>query len=285
MTTQSAPATLEALASYQAEYIERLKKLEYYDVVAPIIENFLRAIIAKGNFYLRVHLRDVEQIVMSERIKSMMETGTGATNGGKPVRQEVVRGLFGCDTSTLADEDYPKFGYLSTSNVKSDMLINSGFEYQYGGVIFKLNKTRLMHRTTMAIGDTVNFGRFRYMVPTRTDDVRATCLCGQVIADPQYASAQKMQPDPLACYACMAVAIAEGRLTPDNFANIDRILGDQMPVFEHIELQYHGLIELPEDVDGIYFCPDSAEEEQEAERLKELCSKRGIDFDIVHGLL
>lgn len=275
------PASLSNHAFYQAEYLKKLNQLPYYNLAAPIIEDFLRKIIDAGAFYIRVHARDLATILETGVLKNMLETGTGATTGGPEVRLEANEALFGIDSSKLQPNQHPKYGYLSHPDPWRDSLINAGFCYQYGSVIIKLKKEELIHRTTISFGDSVNFGRFRFILPTRTNNVKATCLCGPAVPLDKYATAMLPLRNPLDCYVYVATRIAEGKLTVDNFSNIDRILGDQIPFFEHIELHYHGPLDIATCAEGLYCTAPEGEEKEAIEKAKPLAEKYGMDITIV----
>lgn len=117
------PATLSAFNSYQDEYYRRLLQLPYFDKMAKVIEDFLYKIVSSGSFYLRVPVAALSAIIQTGRIKSMMETGKGTTNGGTETHREVVKALFGCNVDRLVPEEYPKFGYLSQADSKRDLVI------------------------------------------------------------------------------------------------------------------------------------------------------------------
>ena len=275
------PKSLKALPAHQAAYREQLLRLPYYKMVAPIVEGFLRQIINHGAFYLRVHVSSLDDILESQRIKNVMETGAGATVGGKETRQEAVEALFGCNAKKLLPSEYPKYGFLSQPDAEKDLYINGGMWCQYGDVSIQLKKDRLFHRTTLCVGDSVNFGRFYQLIPTRVDDVKATCICGlQHDGEPL----MKMG-DPVAAYAIFAQWILEHKLTVNNFPLIEEVAKDVPPIFDFFELQYHGDIDITQDVERIDIAPSSPEEKEKLRDLKERFEKVGVKFNIFEGSL
>lgn len=275
------PKSLQALAAHQSAYQELLRQQPYYKMVQPIVEGFLRQIINYGAFYLRVHVSSLPGILESKRIKSVMETGTGATIGGKETRQEAVEALFGCNAKKLLPSEFPKFGFLSQPNAEKDLYINGGMWCQYGDVSIQLKKERLFHRTTLCVGDSVNFGRFYQLIPTRVDDVKATCICGlQHDGEPL----MKMG-DPVAAYAIFTQWILERKLTINNFPLIEEVAKDAPPIFDFFELQYHGDIDITQDVERIDIAPSSPEEKEKLLELKEKFEKIGVKFNIFEGTL
>lgn len=267
--------TLEYLDNYQTAYYRRLSNLPYFTQIAAVIENFLKNIIERGEFYIRVQTDVLESILESGSIKSMMETHQGTTNGGEDTRRQVTENLFGCATTTLLPADYPKYGFLSQSNARRDLMVNAHMSMQFGDASIQLDKSRLMHRTTLCVGNSVNMGNSEIMVPTRTDNVRATCITGLA-----HEGKRQMLPNPMAFYYYLATKIMKGELNADNFASIDRICDDSPMPIEYFELQYHGRISLKDDVKRIDVIPESQEERTMLDRLKPRFEALGIPLEI-----
>ena len=274
------PKSLKALSAHQTAYQEQLRRLPYYKMVQPVVEGFLRKVIDHGAFYLRVHVSSLDGILESRRIKSVMETGKGATNGGKETRPKVVEALFGCKASKLLPSEFPKYGFLSQPDAVKDLYVNGGMWCQYGAVSIQLKKERLFHRTTLCVGDSVNFGRCYTMIPTRVDDVKATCLSGL----PHDGKPLMALPDPLVCYALFATWVLEHKLTLSNFPLIEEVASDVPPLFEFFELQYHGDIDITQDVERIDIAPSSPEEKEKLQAYKEKFEALGVKFFIGEGL-
>ncbi len=273
------PKSLQALAGHQTAYQELLRQQPYYRMVQPIVEGFLRQIINHGAFYLRVHVASLEGILESKSIKSVMETGKGATNGGMDTRREVTEALFGCNAKKLLPSEFPKYGFLSQPDALKDLYVNGGMWCQYGDVSIQLKKYRLFHRTTLCVGDSVNFGRCYQLIPTRVDDVKATCICGlSHDGDPL----MKMG-DPMAAYAIFAQWILEKKLTINNFPLIEEVAKDVPPIFDFFELQYHGELDITQDVERIDIAPSSPEENEKLLGLKEKFEAIGVKFNIFEG--
>lgn len=247
MNDHNIPPSLQGHAAHQQRYLQTLHAQPYYDLMAPAIERFLTQIIRSGAFYLRVHESTLEGILHSQSIKSLMEVGQGATNGGRDTRMESTAALYGCDVTKLKPEEYPKYGFLSQSDPEKDLLLNAQMWCQYGDVSIKLNKERLLHRTTLTVGNSLNFGRCYALVPTRVDEVKATCLCG-----PRHTEKGLVRmKDPMGLYAYFTTLILEGKLTERNFPRIESIAGEAASFFEYFELQYHGPLSLTDDVERI----------------------------------
>lgn len=267
--------TLENFDKYQAAYYRRLSGLPYFPQIATVIENFLRDIIERGEFYMRVHTDVLEGILTSGCIKSMTETHHGTTLGGENTRKEVTASLFGCDTGSLQPADYPKYGFLSQPDAKRDLIVNAHMSMQFGDVSIRLRKDRMMHRTTLCVGNSVNMGNSDAMIPTRTDNVKATCITGLA-----HEGLRQTVPNPMAFYYYLATKILKGELTTSNFAAIDRICDDSPMPLEYFELQYHGHISLKDDVERIDAIPSSQEESELLNSLIPKFKAIGIPLEI-----
>lgn len=272
----STPKSLQSLTAYQTSYQAQLKVLPYYHIVRPIVEEFLKQIISYGAFYIRVKIDDLDAILQSKRLKSMMETGNGATLGGKETRAEVTKQLFGCDVKKLLLSEYPKYGFLSQPNAVRDLVVNAGMWMQYGDVSIQLKKERMVHRTTLCVGNSVNFGRYQTLIPTRVDDVKATCICGL----PHDGNPNIQLPDPLMFYGVFANWVVKGKLTIENFPAIDDLVEDIPSVFEFFELQYHGEIDITKDVERIDIIPTSEEEKMKMLAFKEKFAEIGVRMEV-----
>lgn len=273
------PASLEHFAAHQEQYYERLQEFKGFPLLSRPIEGFLERIVACGHFCMRRHARSLRGILESGRIKNMMEVGSGATLGGEDVRKKTVRALFGADVEHLRPEDYPKYGYLTGMAPDKDVIFNSEMYWHFGDVLVTFKKDRVFHRTTLTVGDSVNFGRCFTMVPTMVDRVRATCLSGLE----HDGKALSKIPNPVAAYMYFTSLILKKRITEKNFTDLEEIASDAPPIFEFFELQFHGELTL-EDIERIDVQPDNEEEEKICAELKPLYEARGVPFYISRGL-
>lgn len=267
--------SLEKLDQYQAEYYAKLSQLPHFNQISTMIEDFLKAIISRGEFYTRVHINVLGDILASGTIKSMMETHRGTTNGGEATRREVTANLFGCDTSRMEPADYPKYGFLSQADAKRDLLVNAHMSMQFGDASIRLKKQRMMHRTTLCVGNSVNLGNSMAMIPTRTDNVKATCIVGL-----PHNKQARTPHDPLTLYYYMAMKLLQKQLSVDNFASLDQVTDDAPMIFEYFELQYHGILSLENDVERIDVIPSSREETEYLNTLKPKFEAIGIPLEI-----
>ena len=241
---------LEHFDSFRKHYYARLQtEVPGFALAAVPIRNFLKKIVAQGGFYIRARSEYIPAIVASGRFKGCLETDHSTLNGGSRIRKESCQALFGCDPARLKPDDFPKYGYLSCADTLTNLLVTDEMAYQYGGAVIRLKKDRFMHRTTMTVGDSVNFGRSFGMVPDRVDDILPVGVFGL-----KNSMERRMlfQPrNPAMCWHYLASKIADGTLNTDNFFRLDEIMGGEIPMFEFFELQFHGPISIAEDVERI----------------------------------
>lgn len=273
MANISTPQSLYNFSTYQSEYHERLKRLgPPYMMVASIIEPFLRDIIDKGAFYLRMHRHVLPKVLDTKCIKSQVETKHGRTEGGPETRREVTKMLFGADIDRMSDHDFPKYGYLSCDNPVIELFWGDEMQFQYGNVLVRLKKERLIHRTTLTVGMSLCFNTTEFIVPTRVDNVKATCVPGLNI-DPHAPASMRS----LNVYLYLANAIASGKINSDNFFKITEILGSDVPTFTYFELQYHGPVTL-DDIERIDVYSEG--DDEYLEQMQKRCQELGIPFEV-----
>ena len=67
------PRTLLKFDAYQDRYYRKLMQLPYFDLVHPIVEQFIRQIVAQGAFCMRVTPKVLAQILADGYIRNKME--------------------------------------------------------------------------------------------------------------------------------------------------------------------------------------------------------------------
>ncbi|MGN0901893.1 MAG: hypothetical protein ACI4M9_01285, partial [Succinivibrio sp.] len=213
-------------------------------------------------------------IIKSGRLKNALETKGTASFGGSKIRVESTKLLFNCSEDKMVDKDYPRFGYLSCSDRKSNFFGTADMAYQYGYGVIKLKKKNLFDRTTLTVGSSLDFFSSAYLVPTRLNSPRATCIvsypnpnAGTSPMAPSFHSGSLMN------LIVLSESIKNGELNCDNYYRIDEILGDRVPLFKYFELQFHGEITTA-DIECIDVDVDELDDSLKAE-----CMKLNIDID------
>ena len=211
----------------------------------------LRELIGSSDLAMRVRSWDLEKIVKDDRIKQMMELGRGTTLGGPEARRTVVEALFDADVNSLGPRDYPKYGYLGCPDKRADFFGNPDFTHHYGSVIVTLKRENLLSRTTIVFGNSVNFGAFRYKVPTWLSAPHPVCLAGL-----SHHGAEDIPPsaDPALMIKAFAILCASGKLSARTLPTMDELF-EGRPGCEFFELQYHGELVFSRDVQSIDLMP------------------------------
>lgn len=211
----------------------------------------LRELTASADLTMRIKSWDLEKIVRDDRLKQMMELGHGTTIGGPPARKAAVEALFDVETGTLGPCDYPKYGYLGCPDKTADFFGNPDLSHHYGSVIVTFRRQNVSSRTTLVFGNSVNFGAFRYKVPTWLDAPHPVCLAalahhGAKEIPPEVDSAQMIK--------AFAILCASGKLTPRTLPAMEDLWGGR-PGCEFFELHYHGELVFSRDVQSIDLMP------------------------------
>lgn len=270
------PKTLARFDQHQERYYKQLQKQPYFNMVSTVIEEYIRRIVDKGAFCLRVQPGVLENILKDGRLRNKMELSDQVYKGqNKDTRKEVTRIMFGQDPEILHPSEFHKYGYLTSPNMCKELVYNYSLVFQYGNVVMTLRKQRMIHRTTLCFGDSLNFGACSHLVPTRTDRIKATCIPGLKHADNVLS-----RMDGIGLYPYIANKILSNALTVDNFFKIQDIAEDAPPVFEFIELHYHGRIDLKRDIERIDATVEREEDREILERVKPQFEALGIPFKI-----
>lgn len=237
----------------------------------------LRELVASADFAMRIRQWDLEKIVADDRLKQMMELGRGTTMGGPAARREVVRCLFDADVEALEPCDYPKYGYLGCPDKRADFFGNPDFTHHYGSVIVTFRREQVLPRTTMVFGNSVNFGAFRYKVPTWLSAPDPVCLA----ALPHH-GAEEISPnaDPALMIKAFAILCSAGKLTARTLPSMEALFHER-PGCEFFELHYHGELVFSRDVESIDLMP-WGEEKADAELLDRIRAM-GIVVRMAHG--
>lgn len=270
------PRTLARFDHHQERYYKQLQKQPLFNMVSVVIEEYIRQIVDKGAFCLRVQPGVLENILKDGRLRNKMELSEELYKGqNKETRKEVTRILFGQDPETLHPEEFHKYGYLTSPDMRKELIFNYSLVFQYGNVVMTLRKERMIHRTTLCFGDSLNFGACSHLIPTRTDRVKATCIPGL-----KHADSILFKMNGIELYLYIANKILSNALTVDNFINIEEITEDAPPVFQFIELHYHGLIDLKQDIERIDATVEREEDQEIFESVKPRFEALGIPFKI-----
>ena len=246
-----------SLATFQAFHDAYLKRIEEHRAFPPELIEFVRLQLGEfcraGTLAMRVKETDLAAIVADDRIKEMVELGRGTTLGGPAVRIEAIHALFDLGRGALKKNEYPKYGYLAPESVRADFFGLPDMAYHYGTVRIVLKRAALAERTTMLVGNGVNFGNCYFRVPCPLTAPDITCL-GELVHHAEGLAAtgldRRERSDPSFPAKAFAVGCAKGKVTKANFWRLEDIY-EGMPGFEFFELHFHGELVLSRDVERI----------------------------------
>lgn len=274
------PVVLKNFKSYHDNYYNSIINNLQDDIEKiKFIENFFKNAIESCDFSILVSLKTLKNIVNDNYFKNVIETGDGASMGGKESRIELVKESFNVDTSNLRDKDYPKYGYLSCKDKLVENFCNYSMLSQYGHVIVTLKKENLMERTTMTVGDSLNFGDYYRKLPTYVSNPKISCIRGEARRNDLFFL--KLGGSTPRKYYIHYIfnAIKSKKLLPDKPFTLDKTFDENG--FEFYELQYHGDIIFDKDVQQIDFYPDSPETEDAYNQLIPLIEKKNVKCNTI----
>lgn len=249
------PPSLARFQAFHDAYLGRiLADTAHFDRrLLEVVRHFLRTFADAGKLCIRVRERDLSAILDDDRVKEMVELGHGTTNGGPTTRKEVIAAAFDADVENLAPDQFPKYGYLGPDSAMIDMVQCSDLGYHYGNVRLVLRRETMAARTTLSMGDGVNFGCFYFKVPTWLEHPEPTCFLSlphhvDLMISREFVKKGPARPE--MAMAMFAAACLKGMLTKENFHEIGDVF-EGANGFEFFELHYHGHLVVSRDVERV----------------------------------
>ena len=279
------PPSLARFQAFHDAYLGRiLADTAHFDRrLLEVVRHFLKVFADAGKLCIRVRERDVSAILDDDRVKEMVELGHGTTNGGPAVRKDVVAAAFDADVANLAPDQFPKYGYLGPESAMMDMVQCSDLGFHYGNVRFVLRRETMAARTTLCMGNGVNFGCFYFKVPTWLDHPEPTCF----LSLPHHVDLMKGgvpmgkgPAHPEQAMTMFAVACLKGMLTKENFHTIGDVF-EGAHGFEFFELHYHGHLVVSRDVERVDICRWTDETPEIFKAVKPRFDRLGIPCNLV----
>ncbi len=271
--------TLVRLKDFHNKYYQEFLSEKETDIEKiKVVETFLKEAIDKNDFCIRVKIDALQSIIQDNRIKSVVELGRGgATIGGKNTRIKAIKYLFDVSEEELDVRDFPKFGYLSCKEKFIEFVGNSSMLYQYGNIILTFNKEKMFERTTLTVGNSLNFGEFLRKIPTFISDPKVICIKGKprqnTLDIPIDFSVKSRHYYINKFYE----AIMNKKLIPEKPFILPEIFNENG--FEFFELQFHGDIIFDNVIQQIDYYPYSEEEEANFEKLIPLLEEKKINVN------
>lgn len=232
------------------------------------IECFLNDVVQDNAFCMCVKMEALRQIIETDVFKNQMELTKGTTMGGSQARAVATKALFGVDTTCLLPQEYPKYGLLLSQQKTHDLYCDMDMIFHYGSVIVTFKKEAVFYRTTMCVGNSLNFGEYQYKCPTYVKEPRYTCIriqqgTQEILSFYNHIINHQLKSD--APYTLLQV--------------YERIAG-----YENYELQYHGELKLSSDVAKIELFPINDQEEALFQILTPRMEAYGISCTVLDTL-
>lgn len=232
------PQSLKYLSAHREAYEKSHPSLLNADQ-RHIVEQFLNALVRHCDPGLCVPIHAWHDILVSNVLKNRLELNQGSVED-QAVRREAIHHLFGCPKQMNASA-YPKYGFLMDPDILRHILQDGNLVFQYGSVILKLKKQAMWTRTTMTVGNSLNFQVYKHKCPMNLNESRISCI------------PMRHQPP-------FYDAVVSGKCKWDMPGAIGEVFSD-LAALEYYECQYHGRIAIDRDVEKVYLYPTTGEDE------------------------
>ena len=251
--------TLKNFEENQTNYINNHNK-QINEQEEKTIINFLDNLINENNLGMCVPLKNLKEIIESDKIKNQLELNI-EIHGTTESRKESIKYLFGV-TENIKEEDYPKFGFILDKDPLRHMLTDTNIFYQYGNIILILKKENLINRTTMTLGSSLDFKAYLNKVPMKLTNPNIYCI------EEQH---QKYFYE----------LINNGKLTTKLPGRMSKVLEEKGIVISNYELQYHGEITFSKDIEKVCLLPIKETDKEEFNKITPLLDKLNIGHEIL----
>ena len=264
----------KVLENYQQHhdsvYMKKIESEKYSDSDRQTVENFLKTAVENCDFSMNTHISLIEKIMKEDKIQSSMERlwdlcKNSEYNEKYLSRRWSTSEFFHVDINQLEGKDYEKYGYLTCKDKQSQNFKKKASEISewYGNVIMNLKKDKLINRTTLTVGDSLNnrqhFGK-NSITPTFANHPKIVCV-------PGYSKE---------LVGLLASFINNGELLPQYPDSISKIKYLNASL-DYFELQFHGELSFKDDVESVDIIrtkdhgeSDKIKQEQLAEKIKQL---------------
>lgn len=177
------PKTLEKFDDYERDFRnDRFKKGVIDRDEALKIEKVLDKIVQNNDLCMRVDDNIFEQIINDGYFKNQFETDFSNGYLDYDLRQLASRSLFGMKTKNLKNKDFEKYGYLGSKDKILDFKDNYGL-YQYGNVICTFDKNKVLKRTTMTCGDSLEAAAEGSLIASKLTNPTISCINDSQVKD------------------------------------------------------------------------------------------------------
>lgn len=145
------------------DYVE--KQLSFEDI--ELASNKIKDVLENSELSMRFKSENIDKLIDSTRILNQFETGTSGGTVNLKYRRQANEQLFGLQGKRLKKHDYEKYGYFRNKDPYEDFLYNSkswGGVSQYGDVIVRFSKDKMLSRTTFTINNSLGPAVYKDLV-------------------------------------------------------------------------------------------------------------------------
>ena len=145
------------------DYVE--KQLSFEDI--ELAGNKIKDVLENSELSMRFKSENIDKLIDSTRILNQFETGTSGGTVNLKYRRQANEQLFGLQGKRLKKHDYEKYGYFGNKDPYEDFLYNSkswGGVSQYGDVIVRFSKDKMLSRTTFTINNSLGPAVYKDLV-------------------------------------------------------------------------------------------------------------------------
>ena len=138
-------------------YNDRIKEYFPFEDIKLASEN-LKEILENSEPSMRFKSENVDKLLETDRFLNQFETGTSGGSLSPNDRRRATRQLFGSEDDLFKKRDYEKYGYFGNKDFYEDFAYNDkiiGGTDQYGDVIVRFSKDKVMSRTTFTINNSL----------------------------------------------------------------------------------------------------------------------------------
>lgn len=145
------------------DYVEN--QLSFEDIESA--SNRIKDVLENSELSMRFKSENIDKLIDSTRFLNQFETGTSGGTVNLKYRRQASEQLFGLQEKRLKKRDFEKYGYYGNKDPYEDFLYNSkswGGVSQYGDVIVRFSKDKMLSRTTFTINNSLGPAVYKDLV-------------------------------------------------------------------------------------------------------------------------
>ena len=145
------------------DYVEN--QLSFEDIESA--SNRIKDVLENSELSMRFKSENIDKLIDSTRFLNQFETGTSGGTVNLKYRRQASEQLFGLQEKRLKKRDFEKYGYFGNKDPYEDFLYNSkswGGVSQYGDVIVRFSKDKMLSRTTFTINNSLGPAVYKDLV-------------------------------------------------------------------------------------------------------------------------